>query len=59
VAHEHDDRLRYAASAVPGLAILTYHVTFQLLPVPDVPVRKPPKAARCGMYARADDGLSC
>lgn len=36
VAHEHDDRLRYAAAAVPGLTILTYHVTFQLAPMPSV-----------------------
>ena len=36
VAHEHDDRLRYAAAAVPGLMILTSHVTFQLGPAPDV-----------------------
>lgn len=36
VAHEHDDRLRYAATAVPGLTILTYHVSFQLTPVPSV-----------------------
>lgn len=34
VAHEHDDKLRYAATAVAGLAIFTYHVTFQLHPVP-------------------------
>jgi hypothetical protein len=37
VAHEHDDRLRYAAAAVPGLTILTYHVTFQLAPMLEVP----------------------
>jgi len=36
VAHERDDRLRYAAAAVPGLTILTYHVTFQLAPMPSV-----------------------
>lgn len=36
VAREHDDRLRYAAAAVPGLTILTYNVTFQLAPVPGV-----------------------
>jgi len=36
VAHEHDDRLRYAAAAVPGLMILTCHVTFPLGPAPDV-----------------------
>jgi Endonuclease NucS len=36
VAHEHDDRLRYAAAAVPGLKILTYHVAFQLTSVPSV-----------------------
>jgi endonuclease len=48
VAHEYDDRLRYAATAVPGLTILTYHVTFHLEPVPgvlasgisEVPVRR-------------------
>jgi hypothetical protein len=34
VAREHDDRLRYAAAAVPGLTILTYRVTFQLEPAP-------------------------
>jgi multisubunit Na+/H+ antiporter MnhB subunit len=32
VAREHDDRLRYAAVAVPGLTILTYRVTFHLEP---------------------------
>ena len=36
VAHERDDRLRYAAAAVRGLTILTYHVTFQLAPMPSV-----------------------
>lgn len=36
VAREHDDRLRYAAAAVPGLAILTYRVTFSLEPVPSI-----------------------
>ena len=36
VAREHDDRLRYAAAAVPGLAILTYPVTFSLEPVPSI-----------------------
>jgi hypothetical protein len=36
VAHEHDDRLRYAAAAVPSLTILTYHVAFQLMPAPGV-----------------------
>jgi hypothetical protein len=34
VAREHDDRLRYAAAAVPGLTILTYNVTFRLVPMP-------------------------
>jgi hypothetical protein len=38
VAHGHDDRLRYAAAAVPGLAILTYQVTFHLIPVPAIAV---------------------
>jgi hypothetical protein len=33
---EHDDRLRYAAAAVPGLTILTYNVTFRLAPMPDL-----------------------
>jgi endonuclease len=37
VAREHDDRLRYAAAAVPGLTILTYHVTFRLAPTPGLP----------------------
>jgi restriction system protein len=36
VAHEHDDRLRYAAAAVPGLTIMTYNVTFRLVPMPDL-----------------------
>lgn len=36
VAREHDDRLRYAAAAVPGLTILTYNVTFRLAPMPDL-----------------------
>jgi hypothetical protein len=36
VAREHDDRLRYAAAAVPGLTILTYRVTFHLEPVPGI-----------------------
>jgi hypothetical protein len=36
LAHEHDDRLRYAAASVPGLTILTYQVTFQLSPLPTV-----------------------
>jgi hypothetical protein len=36
VAREHDDRLRYAAAAVPGLTILTYSVTFRLAPMPDL-----------------------
>lgn len=34
VVREHDDRLRYAAAAVPGLTILTYNVTFRLAPMP-------------------------
>ena len=32
VAREHDDRLRYAAAAVPGLTILTHNVTFHSHP---------------------------
>ena len=36
VAREYDDRLRYAAAAVPGLAILTYRVTFSPEPVPSI-----------------------
>lgn len=36
VAHEYDDRLRYAAAAVPGLTIMTYQVTFDLAPVPGI-----------------------
>lgn len=36
VAREHDDRLRYAAAAVPGLTILTYNVTFRLAPMRDL-----------------------
>jgi hypothetical protein len=36
VAHEHDDRLRYSAAAVPGLTILTYQVTFHLSPAPRI-----------------------
>jgi len=36
VAHECDDRLRYAAAAVPGLTIMTYRVTFDLAPVPGI-----------------------
>lgn len=33
VAHESDNNLRYAASAVPGLRLLTYQMTFALQPV--------------------------
>jgi len=36
VARDHDDRLQYAAAAVPGLTILTYKVTFQLTPMPEL-----------------------
>lgn len=36
VAHEHDDRLRYAAAALPGLTILTYTVSFHLTPMPEL-----------------------
>jgi hypothetical protein len=32
VTHEQDDRLRYAASAVGGLSLLLYEVTFELHP---------------------------
>jgi hypothetical protein len=32
VTHESDDRLQYAAAAVPGLGLLLYEVTFQLRP---------------------------
>ena len=30
VAHESDDALRYAVSALPGLALMTYEVSFEL-----------------------------
>jgi RecB family endonuclease NucS len=33
VAHESDDALRYAVSALPGLELMTYEVSFQLSPV--------------------------
>jgi endonuclease len=36
VAREHDDRLRYAAAALPGLTIFNYTVTFELQPVPEL-----------------------
>jgi hypothetical protein len=36
VAHEFDERLRYAATAVPGLAVLTYRVNFELVPMPEL-----------------------
>jgi endonuclease len=36
VAHQCDDRLRYAAAAVPGLTVLTYQVNFELVPAPEV-----------------------
>jgi hypothetical protein len=36
VAHQCDDRLRYAAAAVPGLTVFTYRVSFELVPAPDV-----------------------
>jgi RecB family endonuclease NucS len=36
IAHESDDRLRYAASAIPGLSLLTYEITFGLRNVPPV-----------------------
>jgi hypothetical protein len=32
VAHEFDDRLHYAVSAVPGLALLRYEVSFSVRP---------------------------
>jgi len=36
VARDHDDRLRYAAAAVPGLTIFNYTVTFQLTAIPEL-----------------------
>ena len=32
VTHEADDALRYAVAAFPGLALMTYEVTFELNP---------------------------
>lgn len=32
VTHESEDRLRYAVSAIPGLGLLLYEVTFSLRP---------------------------
>jgi hypothetical protein len=36
VARVCDDRLRYAAAAVPGLTVFTYQVNFELVPAPEV-----------------------
>jgi hypothetical protein len=36
VAHQCDDRLRYAAAAVPGLTVFTYRLNFELVPAPEV-----------------------
>jgi len=36
VARVCDDRLRYAAAAVPGLTVFTYQLNFELVPAPEV-----------------------
>jgi RecB family endonuclease NucS len=43
VAHDSDDALRYAVSAIPGLRLMTYEVKFELIAVeaPGGPRRSP------------------
>jgi hypothetical protein len=46
VSHETDDQLAYAASAVPGLRLMTYEVTFELRPADPPGQRVPAGAAK-------------